>query len=97
MYAIKKSKIHGNGIITNKSIKKHKKVGIVLYYKYFFIPYKTDNLGKYLNHSFDNNCRIIYKDKMYYLLTTKDVKPNEELTINYDDTPWFILGSWFIK
>lgn len=96
MYIIKESSIHGKGIIADRDILKHKLVGIVIYFKYFFFNFRTPDLGFYLNHSFNNNCRLIYKNNMYYLITTKDIMKDDELTINYDDTPWFIAGSWLL-
>ena len=94
-YSIKKSKIHGHGIMANKNIKKNTTIGVVIYFKYF-LPFRTNDLGYYLNHSFKNNCKLYLIDNKYYLIATKNIRKNMELTINYDDTPWFIAGSWIL-
>ena len=94
-YKIKKSKIHGNGVIANKNIKKNTNIGVVITYTYF-IPFRTNDLGYYLNHSFKNNCKLYLIDNKYSIVATKNIKKNDELTINYDDTPWFIAGSWLL-
>ena len=59
-YKIKKSKIHGKGIISNENIKNNTTIGIVIDYYLNLIPYRTNKIGLYLNHSVDNNCKLEY-------------------------------------
>ena len=91
-YYIKNSDIQGKGVFSKK-IKKDDLTGKVIYYKFNIIPLRTQTLGLYLNHSFKNNCRLVYKNKSYYLLAVKDIVSDTELTINYNDTLWFIAGT----
>jgi hypothetical protein len=93
-YKIKKSKIHGIGIISNDTIKINTTIGIVINYYLKFIPFRTTKIGHYLNHSFDNNCKLVYTKNKYYLVSIKNIKKDCELTINYNNTPWFIAGTW---
>ena len=67
----------------------------MLYFKFMCIPYKTVT-GKYVNHSRNNNCKCININGIYYLQSIKNIFENTELTLNYNDTPWFILGEWSI-
>lgn len=95
-YYINKSKIHGNGVFSNKNIKKNTIIGLVIDYYFNLIPFRTNKLGLYLNHYNKYNCKLIYKDSRYYLIAIKNIKKNTELTIDYDDTPWFIAGTWHL-
>ena len=96
LFSKKKSKIHGDGIIINKSVNKNTIIGDVIEFTFYVIPVRTSNLGMFLNHSIDNNCKLIYKNNKYKLVATKKINKNNELTLNYNDTPWFIFGSWIL-
>ena len=96
-YNIKQSNIHGKGVFSTKKIKKNQSIGEVIYYKYYIIPVRTSDIGLYHNHAFDFNCKLIYKNYSYYLYNIKKIEKNTELTINYNDTPWFIAGTWCIN
>jgi len=92
---VKKSNIHNIGIFTTKNIKNNIVIGLTIYLKYYIIPIKS-NIGKYINHSNNNNCIIVNLNNKYYLKSIKNINKNHELTINYNNTPWFILGTWSI-
>jgi SET domain-containing protein len=94
MYKIKHSKIHGVGVFSTQNIQKDTVIGIPLYCKYWIFPIITPDLGKKINHSFQCNA-FLQKDNnelKWYLVANKDIKKNEEITINYNDAPWFIDG-----
>ena len=57
-----------------------------------FIPYITSDLGQWLNHSYNPNSIVHYNEKnnKYYIVAIKDINKDEEITINYNSTPWFI-------
>ena len=40
-------------------------------------------LGGFINHSEEPNCEIIKIGKYYYLITCKDIMPDEEITLTY--------------
>lgn len=90
-FRINSSNIHGNGIFSNDIFKRGKIVGVLMYY-ILFMPFITQDLGRWINHSYTPNCTMyLHKNNnKYYLAILKDVQINEELTINYNDTPWFI-------
>lgn len=96
-YYIDKSNIHGKGVFAKENISRNTQVGVLAKF-YFLIPVKEGVLGKYINHSNNENCRFQYiKNKnMYMLVSNKKIDKNEELTINYNKTPWFVAGTWCI-
>tara|TARA_Y100000992_G_scaffold301062_1_gene271065 strand:- start:2715 stop:3026 length:312 start_codon:yes stop_codon:yes gene_type:complete len=40
-------------------------------------------LGGFINHSDNPNCELIGIGKYYYLITLKDLMPDEEITLRY--------------
>ena len=99
-YYISKSNIQGVGVFTKKDISKNKTIGIVMSNKIptniLFIPLITNDLGKYINHSFSPNCYLSYdKNKyLYYIKSSKSLKKHTEITLNYNkNKPILIEGS----
>ncbi|MBS3110035.1 SET domain-containing protein-lysine N-methyltransferase [Candidatus Woesearchaeota archaeon] len=41
------------------------------------------NLAKYINHSCEPNCNIMFDDNKIYIVANKEIKAGEELTYNY--------------
>ena len=89
---IQNSNIHGIGVFTNNKINKNIKIGIGIEY-YYFIPHITKNLGSLINHSYNPNCRLEFIDNKYYIVTNKNLNKNIEITLNYNNTPWFISNA----
>jgi SET domain-containing protein len=92
MYKINNSKIHGVGIIATKFIPKNTVIGLPLYVKYWIFPVITKDLGRKINHSYNPTAYLKKdtKELKWYLIANQDIHKNNEITINYDDTPWFI-------
>ena len=102
-YDIKKSKIHGKGAFTTKDLKKNETVGVgirlvpivgsVLMY-----PSITADLGQWLNHSYAPNCRLQFRKSKknptghHYIIAKCNIPTDTELTLNYQNTPWYIAG-----
>lgn len=94
LYRIDKSKIEGEGIFANKKISENQTIGLPLYVKFYIFPIITKELGKKINHSSNPNAKLV-KDPMclkWYLVATRKISKNEEITMNYENTPWFIDG-----
>ena len=91
-FKIGNSKIEGKGVLARRNLLKNEKIGVVFYYVLNIFPRITQNLGRWINHSYEPNTHIYYNPKtsLWYLVTNRDIKENEELTANYNDTPWFI-------
>ena len=53
---------------------------------------RTD-LGKMINHQDKPNGRMINATSVpdkWFLKAMSDIEPGSELTMNYNDTPWFV-------
>ena len=95
MFAKYNFESRGIGIIASKEIPKNTSIGI--YYsktepiteetRLIYDGWvETNPLGKYINHNRNRNCEIYFfnKDEIR-LVTNKDIRLHEELTINYLD------------
>ena len=81
---IRDSKIHGKGLFAKFIIDKGKNLGMTHVYD----SEAEDNrirtpLGGFINHSEDPNSELIKIGKYYYLITIKDIMPDEEITLKY--------------
>jgi SET domain-containing protein len=83
---IKKSNINGLGIFATEDIKKENNFG-VSHIKDLKVEdgYWRTPLGGFINHSIDPNCKKSENrfTKNLYLIATKDIKKDEELTVCY--------------
>jgi|TARA_Y100000389_G_scaffold37566_1_gene31913 SET domain-containing protein len=78
---IKPSFIEGLGIFSTREIKKNTDLGIShieLDNEFIRTP-----LGGFLNHQEKPNCKRIKKGNKWFLITTEDIMPNQELTLKY--------------
>ena len=91
-YKIDKSKIHGKGVIAEKYIPTGHIIGIAMTFSFIIVPHITQGLGIWINHSHNPNAYIYYymPDNVYYLVSNKPINKNEEITMDYNDTPWYI-------
>tara|TARA_B100000214_G_scaffold334669_1_gene277495 strand:- start:733 stop:1041 length:309 start_codon:yes stop_codon:yes gene_type:complete len=94
-YKIGTSKIHNRGIIASNNIKKGEKIGtainnIVL--NGLVNLNITKNFGRLINHSWKPNSSLEYKNNTYIVIASKNIKKGDEITLDYRNTPWFILG-----
>ena len=79
---IEKSSIHGNGLFTAEDLKEGDIVGVchTAYNRYWYIvhPY-----GTMYNHSFNPNCIVKTEGNVNLFITKRDIKKDEELTVDY--------------
>ena len=88
-YSIQPSSIHGLGVIATQYINRNETIGVVVTASASSIAV-TEYLGKYLNHSGNANCKLAWNKGNYDLIATTNIAPDEEITCNYYDTPWFL-------
>lgn len=91
-YKIDKSNIHGIGVFSTRRINKDDIIGVPLYMRYIIFPVITEDIGRKINHSYEPNS-YLRKDSngaKWDLVAIKDIAKGKEITINYNDTPWFI-------
>lgn len=88
------SVIHGFGVFSEVCIKKHAKVGVGIRYLFGVFPYVTYFPGSKINHSWSPNCVLEYNKEewTYDIISCKDIGIGEEITINYEKTPWYVIG-----
>ncbi len=82
---IKESSIEGLGLFTKKDIQSNTNLGVShVFHVDFENGYIRTPLGGFINYSDDPNCEISMTPDGYNLLTSKDLKPGEELTLKYN-------------
>jgi len=91
-YKIKKSNIHGKGVFPKNTIQKNETVGVGIYFNFLGIPQITTGFGSMINHSYKPSSRLVYssKKKVYNVVANKTLSNQDEITVNYNKTPWFI-------
>ena len=92
-FTIGPSSIHGTGVFADKFLSRKKLIGVGIYFVLFIVPIVTEDLGRWLNHSYEPNSKVCYhRNSKYYIVAIQDINKGDEITINYNDTPWYILG-----
>jgi SET domain-containing protein len=94
IYYIDKSNIHGKGIFSKKIINKNMIINKGIIFNYIFIPFITPYFGSLINHSTNSNCilKYDYENRVYNVCSIKKIKKNTEITLNYNNLPWFCSG-----
>lgn len=90
LYYIGKSNIHGKGVFSNTDLPTGTVVGPACY---FYPPIKTviTGMGKFINHSKQPNCRVVQTTQNeWVLVANQNIKDDTELTIDYNNNPWFL-------
>lgn len=87
-FYIKESQINGNGIFSKNKVKS----GDTLF-KAINDKKRVTLLGKFINHCNIPNSYLRFYNNEYYLYALNDICEDEEITANYDDTPYFIKNS----
>jgi SET domain-containing protein len=91
-YELRDSDIHGKGVFATKHIKEGELIGVPLSIKYGFYIHITDDLGKWINHGWYANTKLVKDPKKneWGLFATSDINKGTELKMDYRETPWFI-------
>jgi len=93
MWSIKRSKIHGYGIIATKDIKQNTNIDCAFDGETGDDKNITE-FGKHVNHSYTPNCILkfvpVLKSGTWNVYSIVDICRGEEITCNYNDTPNFI-------
>lgn len=93
-FTVKPSAIHGNGIFTTRNFQTDEIIGVGIEYQMYFFPQVTPEFGSLINHSrYRANVSLLYRDHRYYVKADKSIPKDTEILINYDQCPWFIMGS----
>jgi len=82
-YKIRQSPIHGRGVFANKAFKSGEFVNTHIYPDKNGEP-KATHFGGFLNHShIPNALTKKYKDGFYKTFAIVDIKPGDEITLDY--------------
>ena len=81
---IKQSNINGLGLFAVEPIKKSKNIGIShVADRHFANGYIRTPLGGFINHSTTPNCKTLYEGRLISIITIKDIKEGDEITLTY--------------
>lgn len=52
------------------------------------------DFGTMINHSWKPTAKLVYsnRDEVYYVQAKKPISKGEEITLNYNDSPWYMKG-----
>ena len=86
-YYLSDSKIHGKGVFAAKDYIKDELIDVGI--RGLFI---TNGFGTMINHSYNPNTYLHRNGINYNVHALTNIKKDDELTLNYNNTPWFIDG-----
>lgn len=81
---VKNSKIHNLGLFTETFIPEN-----TLLFK-AIDNFKINDLAKFINHSENPNSKLYRIGNDYFVLSTKNINKNCEITLCYTHNPYFI-------
>ena len=84
-FYISNSKINGQGLFVDQDIPKES-----ILFEAINENKKVTHLGSKVNHCNNSNTALVEINNRWFLISTKDLKKNNELTANYNHTPYFI-------
>lgn len=84
LWVIKKSQIHGEGVIANKSFNPGDLIDIAFIKIYnsgdFAKDFRITQFGSHLNHSYSPNAET---NESYQTVATKKIEPGDEISVDY--------------
>lgn len=81
------SRVHGLGVLLERSVRAETVVGVVIEWRWWLLPVPTRDLGRYLNHSTRPTARLKWADGAWQLVTAVSLVRGDELTIDYATLP----------
>lgn len=85
---ISNSIINGEGAFASRDVKKN-----VILFEAIDKNRNVTYLGSKVNHCKICNTQLVKINSQYYIVSKKEILKDEELTVDYDDTPKFIKKS----
>ena len=77
------SDIEGMGLFSTCAIEEGTNLGMTHYKASEVDEIIRTPLGGFINHSEESNCELVGIGKSKYLITKKDIMPEEEITLTY--------------
>ena len=91
-YYLGPSKIQGTGVFTRKYYSPGETIDIGIKIHLGLFPQVTPYFGSYLNHSWESNTYLEFDGTNHAIKAKMALEPYTELTMDYRDTPWYIMG-----
>ncbi|HXW53514.1 MAG TPA: SET domain-containing protein-lysine N-methyltransferase [Myxococcota bacterium] len=92
-YEVRDSVIDGQGLFAKRVFEEGEEIGVGISTNAAGHPEVTRSLGAWINHSAEPNAAVKSNDgKEWFVVPLRQIKENEEITVNYGDAPWFIQG-----
>jgi hypothetical protein len=88
-WSIGDSSIHGKGVGAARPIKSGEFIDIGIELNFIYFPHVT-KFGSLINHQRFASCELVYHKKMYFVVALVDLERGHEITLNYNQCPWFI-------
>ncbi len=85
-YVVKESPVAGYGVFATEPIMEGEVIGFTGVVEDYFTP----EFGMWLNHSLNDNCKLIRREKYLFQVAKRDIMPGEEILTNYHNTPDWI-------
>lgn len=88
-----KSTIQGQGLFTQLSLQPDQPIGVGIQFYLNLVPIITSDFGTMINHSWTPNTYLRYNwtRDCYEIIAKVAIPANAELTLDYRETPWFIV------
>lgn len=86
------SKIHGKGTFAKTNLKDQEPIDVGIEFLLGWFPDVTSHFGSWINHSYQPNTYLCYRNNAWYVMAKRGIRKDEELTIDYRRTPWYIEG-----
>ena len=97
-YTLGASPIHGMGVMAAENIGAGEGIGVAITHLRLLgiLGGGRTALGETINHSGDPNSRlekVHARGTLWRVVAIRDIASGAEITMSYDDTPWFIGGT----
>jgi len=93
-YYIADSQIQGQGVFLGRNFQSDEPIDLGIKFQLGIIPQVTPHFGSLINHSWEPNTYLKWDGQQggHLVCAKKKLSKNAEITLDYRETPWYILG-----
>jgi hypothetical protein len=87
-WKVSRSKIHGNGVFASEDVKVHEDLGVsipLIEEQPRSLLYHRNTFGLLVNDSKTPNAKVVKLGKDWHFVSTKPIKKDEEILVDYED------------
>jgi hypothetical protein len=92
LWRVGPSPIHGQGVFLRREVLAGTLIGVGIKFFLGIFPHITSDLGAWINHSNSPSTSLLLFDGNYWIVANRALAADEELTLHYRKTPWYIAG-----